>query len=380
MDAWELRNLIISSLQKQGFKVENTRIFPPADFSKETLRHLHAMAVESLREQARRRLQAQEVRLLKRFAYGEEIDPAKLFPRLVEVQRRSEDELLFRYACLHWSIPVSSGYGRRLRFLILDEHNGKLIGLLGLGDPVFSLAPRDRWIGWDKEVRQARLHHVLEAFVLGAVPPYSFLLCGKLVALLAASNEVREAFRQKYGMKISLIREKSYDGDIGLITTTSALGRSSLYNRLTFRSRLLYHSVGYTKGTGDFHFNNGVYRHIWAYAMQHCQPTAKQDKWGKGFRNRRETVRKCLSHLGLPSGYLANLVQREIFVVPLASNSREFLRGEDSQLDFYHQPVDALFEWFRERWLLARAQRDRRFVDFDPQTLTLWKRDGERGI
>lgn len=376
MEESELRELIISSLEQQGFRIEDSRILPPADPSKETLRRLHEVAVKSRLEKAQKSLKKYESQLISRFASGREVLPGKIKPRLVEVSRRSQDEILFRYACLHWSIPVSSGYGRRLRFLVIDEQNNKLMGLFGLGDPVFSLAPRDRWVGWDKEGRRARLHHVLDAFVLGSVPPYSLLLCGKLIALLVASDEVREAFRKKYGGRPSLITERTSDGSLALITTTSALGRSSLYNRLSWQNRTLYQRVGFTRGTGDFHFNNGIYQHLWSYAVQHCRPTAKQEKWGKGFRNRRETVRKCLANLGLPAGYLSNLVQREIFVVPLAANCREFLRGEDSQLDFYMQPAESLFQWFRERWLLPRAQRERRFIDFDPKTLTLWKGEG----
>ncbi|HAY22925.1 MAG TPA: hypothetical protein DCY27_12350 [Desulfobacterales bacterium] len=376
MEADELRDLIITSLQQQGFNVEGSRILPPTNPSKESLRQLHAVAVRSRLEKAREGLQNYESKLISRFASGREVQPTKIKPRLVEVKRRSHDEILFRYACLHWSIPVSSGYGRRLRFLVIDESNNKLMGLFGLGDPVFSLAPRDHWVGWDKEDRRARLHHVLDAFVLGSVPPYSSLLCGKLIALLVASDEVRKAFLQKYGGRSSVITERTLDGSLALITTTSALGRSSLYNRLSFQNRLLFCRVGYTRGTGDFHFNNGIYHHLWSHAAQHCRPTAKQEKWGKGFRNRRETVRKCLASLGLPAGYLSNLVQREIFVVPMAANSREFLRGEDSNLNFFEQPAEAVFQWFRERWLLARAERDRRYVEFDPKTLTLWERRG----
>jgi len=379
MEAKELREMIITSLKHQGFRIEGSRILPPANRSKETLRQLHAVAVNSRLEKARKNFQKYESKLVSRFASGREIEPSQIKPQLVEVKRRSQEEILFRYACLHWSIPVSSGYGRRLRFLVIDEHNNKLMGLFGLGDPVFSLAPRDRWVGWDKEERRARLNHVLDAFVLGSVPPYSFLLCGKLIALLVASDEVREAFRQKYGGRSSLIRERTSDGNLGLITTTSALGRSSLYNRLSFQNRHIYQRVGFTQGTGDFHFNNGIYHHLWSYAVQHCQPSAKQEKWGKGFRNRRETVRKCLASLGLPAGYLSNLVQREIFVVPLAANSQEFLKGEDSSLNFFEQPAEALFQWFRERWLLPRAQRDRRFVDFDPKTLFLWGGEEQHG-
>jgi hypothetical protein len=375
----DLRRLIVASLEQQGFSVEDSRLLPPPHPTKDTLRQLHALAVSTRLEKARKGLQRHEPALLARFAAGPEVDPAKILPRLVEVRRRSPEELLFRYACLHWSIPVSSGYGRRLRFLVVDGHNGKLMGLFGLGDPVFSLAPRDCWVGWDQEGRRARLRHVVDAFVLGAVPPYSLLLGGKLVALLAASAEVQEAFRQKYGGKASLIRERNSDGSIALITTTSALGRSSLYNRLGFRDRLVYQRVGFTRGTGDFHFNNGIYQYLWSYAREHCRPSAKQAKWGTGFRNRRETVRKCLTDLGLPSGWMSNQVQREIFVAPLAANTREFLRGEEATLNYFDQPAEALFAWFRERWLLPRARRDRRFVEFDPKSLTIWGKGGTDG-
>ena len=40
---------------------------------------------------------------------------------------------VFRYASLHWSVPVSQGYGRRTRFLVIDEQNEKLIGIFALG-------------------------------------------------------------------------------------------------------------------------------------------------------------------------------------------------------------------------------------------------------
>ena len=30
---------------------------------------------------------------------------------------------------------LSNGFGRRLRFLVWDNHNGKLIGIIAIGDP-----------------------------------------------------------------------------------------------------------------------------------------------------------------------------------------------------------------------------------------------------
>src|SRR5207244_82413 len=147
-----------------------------------------------------------------------------------------------------------------------DAANGKLIGIFGLCDPVFSVAARDAWVGWDFECRRRRLRNVMEAFILGAVPPYSMLLCGKLVAMLCGSDSVRKAFRKKYGCGESFIKKDAADGRLAMIATTSALGRSSIYNRLRFRDRPLMLPVGFTSGWGEFHFTNGAYSQLRDYA------------------------------------------------------------------------------------------------------------------
>jgi len=190
--------------------------------------------------------------------------------------------------------------------------------------------------------------------------------------MLAASNEVQQAFREKYRDRSSLISGGAHDGQLAMITTTSALGRSSIYNRLKYRDRLLFQSVGFTSGSGDFHFSNGIYEELVQFAKEHCRPTAKKEEWGKGFRNRREVIRKVLSELGLSWKLAFHQVRREIFVVPLARNTQAFLKGEDLELGHYDQPAAEIFEWFRERWLLPRAERDRRYRDFNPESWRLW--------
>ena len=89
---------------------------------------------------------------------------------------------IFRLAALTWSVPVSNGFGRRLRYLVWDANNGKLLGLIAIGDPVFNLAVRDNLIGWNSHDRSARLVNLMYAYVLGALPPDNALLAGKLVA------------------------------------------------------------------------------------------------------------------------------------------------------------------------------------------------------
>jgi hypothetical protein len=380
MRAADLREKIIRSLRAQGFRFRNGVILPPKELSKGRIRKLHETAVEHRIERARDGLFRIEKDLLLHIASGYEVVPSRMSPRLVEVFPESEDELLFRYASLHWSIPISSGYGRRLRFLVVDDNNDKLVGLIGLGDPVYSLGPRDEWIGWTPSDRKKRLGHVMDAFVLGAVPPYSFLLCGKLVAMLAASDTVRHAFKRKYSGARSVIRRRVHDGRLVLITTASALGRSSVYNRLRFKDRLLYQSVGFTKGSGDFHFSNGLYGAIIEFAEKRCKPTAKQERWGTGFRNRREVINKCLPALGLSSDWVYHGIEREVFVVPLARNAREFLQGRHTRLLWNEQSEAEIFEYFRARWMLPRASWDERFSSWSRDEWIIWpKKENRRG-
>ena len=370
----QLRELIEDSLRRQGFRVRDDQIVLSKKPSKDKLRRLHRLSVQHRIEEAQPRLGRHEDRLLQRIASGGEIEPAKVAPRLVEVLPDSEDELLFRYASLHWSIPTSSGYGRRLRFLVEDAHNGKLIGLFGLCDPVFSVAARDTWVGWNLDARKARLRNVMEAFILGAVPPYSMLLGGKLVAMLCGSDEVRQAFRRKYGDGESLINSTSADGRLAMIATTSALGRSSIYNRLRYLDRLLMFSVGFTSGWGEFQFTNGAYSQLRDYAEKYCEKTAKHESWGRGFRNRREVVRRVLAHLGLSGNLMNHGIRRELFVMPLAKNAREFLRGEHQRLLWFHQPAEDLAAYFLERWLIPRAERNREFADYSNESFRLWRK------
>ncbi len=374
MEREHLRTRIICSLQQQGFQLRSGYLIPPDPGNKELIRRLHEEAVRHRVAQARPGLERYEDRLLGFIAGGSEVVPELVRPRLVMVRPGSEDELLFRYARLHWSIPVSSGYGRRIRFLVYDESNGKLIGLFGMGDPVFSLGPRDRWIGWDATQRKVRLQCVMDLFVLGAVPPYSQLLCGKLIALLTTCSEVQQAFRRKYTGERALISGRALDGRLALLTTTSALGRSSLYNRLTYRGQPVFQSVGFTRGSGEFHFSNGFYEDLRQLAIEHCGATAKHLSWGNGFRNKREVLRKVLPLIGLSRELVYHGVQRELFVAPLGSNTQAFLRGENQRLMWYRRTADDLFAWFRERWLLPRAARDDSYRAFDPETYRLWRR------
>lgn len=271
---------------------------------------------------------------------------------------------LFRLACLWWSVPVSRGFGRRFRVLVFDRANSKLIGLLGITDPVFNLRARDSYIGWSAAQREKRLVHVMDAFVLGAVPPYNKLLGAKLIALLARSDFIRGVFMKRYRGTHSIILEREFDGRLAMVTATSALGRSSIYNRLKCEGVEVFKSVGFSEGYGHFHLANGTYKLLREHLALIGDTEVSRFKFGSGPNYRVRIVRKALEHLGLPDELLRHGVRRAIHVAPLARNSFAFLKGTNERLQWYSRPLDKVINMWRERWLLPRASRDDSYRQF----------------
>jgi hypothetical protein len=373
----QLRDLVLESLRTQGFKLrgEDALLAPVND--KDSLRLLHQQAVAAQRDRARGALERFDERFTRRLIRGADLDPTKIRPELrVLPPGRHQEAMLWRWCSLHWAIPVSGGYGRRIRALVVDAgHDDAIMGLIGLGDPVYALGVRDAAIEWTMEQRQHRLTSVMDAFVLGAVPPYNDLLAGKLTALLLASDELRDTFAERYRHRQTVIADRDPRAELALVTTASALGRSSVYNRVRAENgALALRPVGYTQGTGDFHFSGDVYdllARAARSAMATDAPTHRHESWGTGFRNRREVIQRGLRAVGLNhTRFRMHGVQREVFFAELASNSLQWLRGETDDLAWTSRPTVELADWWKRNWMAARARSTTAWQDFEP---TAWR-------
>ncbi len=345
------------NLAALGFRMREGLISHDA-LDKDDVRSLHAKHRADSLAKIRDRVYAALPDIAPFFCDGSSIDPLKIEafirPVLSEIDAR-----LFDAATMLWSVPVSQGYGRRNRFLVCDRQNGALIGIFAVGDPVFNLTPRDRLIGWSADDRKARLYRVFDAFVMGAVPPYRELLGGKLVALAAISNETRRFLKRKYsGRKTKITKEIKSSAPV-LVTTTSSLGRSSIYNRIRLGSRTLYYSVGYTKGFGHFHIPDQLFAAMVEYLRSRAELPG--NRYGMGPNWRMRVIRRALHRLGLNPELVRHGVQREVFLAPLAHNWREVLRGEEKVDDPIDLPLADLSSFFVSRWAVPRALRDPRY-------------------
>lgn len=295
--------------------------------------------------------------LSRHFANGYEVDPLNISPELVPVHSDDETGLLFRLATLLWSIPVSKGYGRRMRFLVTDRANGKLIGVLALKDPVFNLKVRDEAIGWTVRDREARLVSVMDAYVVGAIPPYSQLLGGKLVTCLLGSDEISSEFHARYAGVRGIISQTVKPAALALITITSALGRSSIYNRVKLPGLVELKRVGVTEGWGHFHVPGPLFEDMRRLLEMDEHSYASGHRFGQGPNWRIRVIREALARVGLDSKLVRHGVAREVFMMPLAKNWQAYLKRESDDCVLDRPSATVIAEACRARWIVPRASR-----------------------
>jgi len=355
----EIRTEVKDHLESIGLNEQSDRTL-----SKEAIRRIQVKSRQESAERERWILEDLGARLIKEFAEGKEICPEQIDPEICFIDRPdSREGYLFRMATLIWSIPVSRGYGRRMRFLIRDRANGKLIGLLALGSPVFNLSARDEWIGWSVDDRRERLVNVMDAYVLGAVPPYSRLLGGKLIGALATSAEVQKRFQRRYGCRES-VSGVVKNANLVLLTTTSAFGRSSVYNRLRLQDIVEYERIGWTKGYGHFHIPNGTFQKMRELLEKKQHKYASGHTFEDGPNWRIRVVRQALTEVGLDPELLHHGIEREVFGVPLVENWRDYLCGETNDIDVDRPSVLDIAQAAKERWIVDRAERCPDYVEW----------------
>lgn len=321
--------------------------------SKAAVRNLHLPATRIKLRKHQKWIRKNYPRLSEYFADGDEINPVSVDPALIEVTEPWQASL-FRLARLTWSLPYTKGYGRRLRFILIDRSNDKLIGILGLQSPPLDFPARDQLFEYPATEKVELINQTMDIFTLGAVPPYNRLLGGKLVALAAASDEVRAAYRWKYQGRKTEIAKRELPSRLVALTTTSAFGRSSIYNRLKFSDRLVAQPIGYTEGFGTFHLASLLPK---LQRFLQSEGVSTYGGFGVGPRITWQTCIRALDRLGISRDMLNHGIKREVFIFPLIENLTSFMEGRSKRPRYFHQEFEVMSEWWIKRWLLPRSAR-----------------------
>lgn len=351
-----LKRSIRAHMKGMGFVRNENGILVPPDLTKDTYRIMHHHHRLQKLEKNKIFLEKYAHKLIEYLASGSDVVPKNILPRIEMVPSDSWQSDLFRFATLFWRVPVSEGYGRRMRFLVWDDSNDKLIGIFALGDAVFNLKVRDELIGWDHKQRSETLVDIMDAYVLGALPPYNQLLGGKLVACLLKSEEVRKCFKQRYGSSTGIISGKAKNANLVMVTTTSSLGKSSIYNRLKIGDERYLDPIGFTSGFGHFHIPDKLFNQMREYLEEKGDSYSDNFKFGNGPNWRLRTIRKVFNMLNMPDSLINHGLKREVFATQLATNAFEVLRGECKRPSYNGLlSVSKIGELARERWIDQRA-------------------------
>jgi Domain of unknown function (DUF4338) len=325
--------------------------------NKETVKACHIQSKKSALFPGARDLLKGLDRYESYFPIGASIDPGKIDPVLIEVYQNSIEERLFRLCRATWTLPYSKGYGRRLRFIVMDKQNDAVIGVIGLQSPPADLACRDNLVGPTNN-KLEWVNATMDAFTVGAVGPYAQLIGGKLIAGMLCSNEIGQAYWKAYaGRKTEILGKRCRPGLLA-ITTTSAFGKSSIYNRLKYQDRLIAEPIGYTKGYGLIHLES-VYLDIeaWLKKRQRFVPPG----FGNGPKVRWQNVQNALAGLKLPSRILHHGLAREAFLFRHAANFEQACRG----IELPHSNTFLASEWgefWKQRWCIPRSKTTKKWM------------------
>jgi len=225
------------------------------------------------------------------------------------------------------------------------------------------------------EFRKAGLSsEVADVSICGAVHPYNEILGGKLVALLLASQDIRDAYARRYGDQISVIasqmagRPITKSTNLRILTTTSLYGvGSSQYNRLKLRAGehagfefdLSWKTIGQslTGGFGTLHLGSETAQALRTMAFARHDARRVNKRFGEGTSPRLRQIREGLDALGLKSDQILHHATPRIFygceLVPAAGTALLGLTKSKTKAP----SAKAIATAWRKRWLSNRVLR-----------------------
>jgi len=365
--------LLLRDLFQLNWGIEKSKnklvISPPSYYNKEIIRKSMSVSRQEILHKNRAWIEKHIDLAKKNLAHGKDILKSEISPRIEVCKTRKQHDLfrIFRY---YWSSPYSEYVGRRIRIIIRDEgiDGNPIIGIAALGSSIIHIPDRDKWICWDIKTRTKNLIYTMDAYVIGALPPYNYLLGGKLISYILASNEIRKIYKEKYKHKITIIKKRTAN-DLVCIFTTSLYGNGSQYNRLKFKDRLLYIPIGYTSGYGTLHISNETFLAMRQLLTE--EGIILTNRFGDGPNWRMRVIRLASDIIGFDSNILLqHSFKRGIYAVPLAKNFRSFLLGKTDKPIYYNLPMQTLVEFWKERWLNMRKKNTDiiyRILSFNPE-------------
>jgi hypothetical protein len=248
----------------------------------------------------------------------------------------------------------NSNIGRQLFFIVKDKITEKYLGVICISGDFMDLTPRDKSIGWSREIKtfKGKINHTAIGSSIVPTQPlgYSFT-GGKLLAYLCLSDDVQNIWKEKYG-----------DTLVG-VTTTSLYGKAKANTLSQYDGLRFWKRMGFTTGSVSFQPSRPVRNMIWTWLKKNH--TRKYWEWHEAKRPNGQPLKRdhknrslnfTYSKLDIPKEYIRTEHQRGIYFTRLYKNTDEFLRGEIEQKDLVKE-IDTSTEALVKVWKDKHARK-----------------------
>ena len=102
--------------------------------------------------------------------------------------------------------------GRTIKWIVTEDTTNKIVGVIRFGSPTINSKPRNDYFGEVLSLSEIN-HKFVMAFNIVPVQPFGYnYLGGKLLSLLASSNELKRQFDAKYGTDLQYFETTSLYG------------------------------------------------------------------------------------------------------------------------------------------------------------------------
>lgn len=358
---YALKRKVIKSLREQGYKYGKNKFFLQGD-DRDTKRKIHEVAKNERLSKNGNFIKKHTPFISQFLISGEDIDVSKISPKVYLVESGTKLDTIFKWWNLvWWSLPYEKAYGRQMRYVIWDEYHNAPIGLIGLQSPILSWNVRDKYLKIPVETRDYWVNQSMSAQRLGSLPPYNYLLGGKLVASLMTTKTICEDFEAKYRDTTTILKQRTLPARLLFITTTGAYGKSSVYTRLKFGSEHIAKFIGYSQGYGSFHIPNALFEEL----VKHLETQNFDVRrgYGSGPSRKLRLIDNALQSLGIMNGNLHG-VQRAVYLFPFVSNLEDVI-AYDAEPIWNNRSTEDVTAYWKGRWGVPRAQKNKEYLDFN---------------
>ena len=292
----------------------------------------------------------------KYIANSYEINIGKIKPVLITVENREHKDLFRFINLVFWSMKYSIAPGRRLQYLVMDENNEKIMGIISFKSVNIVLCShifKHLKIKLSSIRKIHFLNSIFEGDVLGAIPPYNAFLGSKLIASFCTSNKFIEDYNNKYSEKLLFPM------------TTGAYNKSSIYNRLKDNFGEIASFIEYTKGTGTTHIpkilKNNIKKFLINFDIKYTKEYNDSIVGGLGPLINLEQFTKTIGFKdALNHGF-----KRSVYVFNILKNPFECLNNYKIEPIYIDRTLDYVFDYWKKRWGLKResSMNDKNFFD-----------------